>query len=100
MVFSSRVARLRDGFREPTSLAQVLFLLGAGDAAALAGAATAPDRSTPIDSPMLFSAGSCNAMPRMLSITCVIGGFDGSPTGVPPGGPPGLSCVVPPNPLT
>ena len=34
---------------------------------------TAADRSTPIDSPMLFRAGSCSAMPRMLSITCVIG---------------------------
>ena len=29
----------------------------------------ADEKSMPIESPMLFSAGSCSAMPRMLSIT-------------------------------
>ena len=34
---------------------------------------TALEKSSPIESPMLFNAGSCSAMPRMLSITCVTG---------------------------
>ena len=49
----------------------------------------------PIDSPMLFRAGSCSAMPRMLSITCVIGVFcPASPL------PRAVARALPPKPVT
>ena len=47
---------------------------------------TADEKSRPIESPMLLSAGSCSAMPRIESIIWLIGGLPaGSPVPVPPG---------------
>src|SRR3954447_8460215 len=80
MLFSSRVRGCAGGFGREGSLRtpQVFLELGVVGVTTAAGASAA-DRSTPIDSPMLLSAGSCSAMPRMLSITCVIGAFGASP---------------------
>src|SRR4029077_6754983 len=64
-------------------------LPGLRSATAVVGGLIVDEKSRPIESPMLLSAGSCSAMPRMLSITWLIGVFcTASPlAGGRPGGP-------------